>query len=54
MVSMANPQHGEIYNVADDDPTNREAVIRYVKDELLGSNGTSSLDYGFRNGAIQG
>lgn len=28
--------HGEIYNVADDDPTNRETVIQYVRDELIG------------------
>ena len=30
MASMALPQPGEVYNVADDDPSSRETVMDYV------------------------
>lgn len=42
MASMSDPMHGEIYNIADDDPSNRETVIQYVRDELIGESPSDS------------
>lgn len=35
IASMASPSSGEIYNVADDDPTSREEVLSFVRGSLL-------------------
>jgi hypothetical protein len=41
MASMAVPQAGEIYNVADDDPSSREVVLKYVRTHFRPGEGTA-------------
>lgn len=35
IASMRSPSPGAIYNIADDDPTSREDVLRFVRETLL-------------------
>ena len=44
MASMALPQPGEVYNVADDDPTNRETVLDYVRSHFQLAQATETAE----------
>lgn len=41
MASMAVPQAGEVYNVADDDPSSREVVLEHVRTHFRPGGGTA-------------